>query len=159
MKMLTLIASMLLISVTSMSQENHVRGILGFSSGEVNIGLDYESRKGNLGLGGYLYLSGDDVNTAKNEILAIGAMGAIHLVDSSPFDVYIAPGFGIAMIEEPGAGGDDETTFGPIMKVGVEYAINEKAYIGLQHLFIYNWMSDEVDDSYSFLNLAATFLF
>jgi hypothetical protein len=159
MKLLTWITAIMLVSATAIAQENHARAILGFSSGELNIGADYESRKGNIGIGGYFLFSGDDEDTAKNEVLALGAMAAIHLVDNSAVDVYIAPGFGIAMIEEPGAGGDDETTFGPIMKVGAEYAINEKAYLGLQHMFVYNWMSDEVADSASFLNVAATFLF
>jgi hypothetical protein len=159
MKLLTLIAAAMLVSTTAMAQANHVRGILGFSSGEMNIGADYESRKGNVGVGGYFLFSGDDEDTGKNEIMALGAMAAVHLIDNSPVDIYIAPGFGIAMIEEPGPGGDDETTFGPIMKVGVEYAINEKAYLGLQHMFVYNWMSDDVSDSASFLNVAATFLF
>ncbi len=156
-----LIATVLLFTTAAMSAEdgNHVRGILGFSSGEINIGADYENRNDNLGYGGYFLFSGDDEDTGKNSIFAIGAMAAVHFLNTSKVDVYVAPGFGVAKVEEPGAGGDDETTFGPIMKVGVEYAINDKATVGLQHLFIYNWMSDEVADSASFLNAAVTFVF
>lgn len=161
MKNVFIVISMLLAAsfAHSAEQGNHARGIVGFSSGELNVGLDYENRNNGIGYGGYFFFSGDNEDNNKVEVLALGAMASVSLLHNDRVHVYVAPGFGIAMIEEPAPGGDDETTFGPSIKTGVEFPINNKASLGLQHFFVYNWMADEVAESFSFLNAAVTFQF
>jgi hypothetical protein len=155
---LKIIIATLLISGTAFAKEgNFARGIIGFSQGALNIGADYEKLNDNTGVGGYILFSGDEEDAGKSEVLTIGAMVTAHVYSTEKLDFYVAPGFGFAQIEP--VLGDDESTFGPSIKAGVEYTINNKVSAGIQHFFFYNWMSDEVQDHVSFLNAAVTFIF
>lgn len=144
-----------------MRGNSSVRGILGFSSGSINIGADYEMKRTNLfGLGGYFFLgTGDDGTGAKvqvPDVLAVGAFAPIHILNDYQLDVYIAPGFGFAKIEVKPT---DKTTFGPTVKIGAEFAVAPTVKVGLQYFVITNWLSDELSSQYSYTNASATFSF
>lgn len=142
------------------AQAHVLRPQLGFTRGQVAIGVDYENRQGALGLGGYLYLQDDDSGKSIPGVLAIGALASVHIYENNNIGVYIAPGFGIAKIDFTTAGSsDDDTTVGPILKTGIDYNITGTFAMGVQHFFIYNWMSDDAPGSLSGLNLTGTFLF
>jgi len=144
-----------------MRGDSSIRGILGFSSGSVNIGADYEMKRTNLcGLGGYFFLGTGDDGTGGNvqvpDVLALGVFAPIHLLNDSNIDVYIAPGFGFAKIEVKPV---DKTTFGPTVKIGAEYAVAPTVKVGLQYFVITNWLSDELSSQLSYTNASATFSF
>lgn len=164
---LTALAAFALVTAGSLSanaqmrSNSSIRGILGFSSGSVNIGADYEMKKTNLfGLGGYFFLgTGDDGGGSSvqvADVLALGAFAPIHIVNDYQLDVYIAPGFGFAKIEVKPA---DETTFGPTVKIGAEFAVAPTVKVGLQHFIITNWLSDELGSEITYTNASATFSF
>lgn len=149
------------LSSAAQAQDKSLRGILGFSSGAVNLGADFEMKQTNtLGYGGYFFFGSDEDNNAaatRPEVLALGGLASIHLLNDNNVDVYVAPGFGLAKIEYPA--GDDEMTFGPTVKLGAEFKVAPTVKVGLQHFIITNWLSDEVGSEISYTNAAATFAF
>ncbi len=141
--------------------EKTVRALLGFKGGAIHLGADYEVRQGGvLGMGGYFFLQTDDDGpNPVHEVLALGAFAPVHLLTDSRVDAYVAPGFGFAMIDHPSPAGDDETTFGPSFKVGVDFRASGNMKVGVQHFILTNWLSDETMDQVSFTSASFTFAF
>ncbi len=143
-------------SLTANAQSS-LRGLLGFSGGVVNIGADYEAKQDNtFGFGGYFFLQTDEENSV-SEVMAIGAFAPVHLLNHSKVDLYIAPGFGILMIDEGNPNGDDATTVGPSLKIGVDCRISRNLKAGIQYMNYYNWLSDKVASGTSHTSVAFTF--
>lgn len=144
-------------TINTQAQDKSIRALLGFTEGAIHLGADFEMKKTNLyGLGGYLFMQTDDEDAAVSQVMALGANMPIHMLTDSNIDVYVAPGFGLAMVE---LGTVDETTFGPSLKIGAEYKVSPTAKVGVQYSKYFNWMSDEADASYEYSSAAATFAF
>lgn len=170
MKMLSVLTLTLLVSTSAYAQRGGVRSnndfstptgqntataYLGFGSGAVNVGGDFEAiMSSDAGVGGYfMFLSEaeNDFNaTVRPEVIAFGANAKVHYRPSS-WDLYAAPGFGIAMVE---ANNDDETTFGPSMRIGVLYAFSPGFSVGLEHVTLFNWFSDKAGSDIETANAA-----
>jgi hypothetical protein len=141
---------LLIASQTSFASESYLQGALGFESGAVNIGFDYESRKSgsNAGYGGYFMFSSEK-DGASAQVLSFGAMSKIHFFETEQFDFSLAPGFGISMVE---IGNADETVFGPILKLGLLYKFSDKVAFGGEMFKAYNWLSDEFAGTLDYFN-------
>lgn len=151
------------ISANAMSGDSSLRALLGFTSGSVNMGMDFEMKQSNLyGIGGYLFMADDQEGTNKvttYKVMALGAFAPIHLLNDAMIDVYVAPGFGIVSIEHPSNTNQDDTSVGPTLKIGAEYKVAQSVKLGLQYFIVQNWLSDEVPDQAGYMSAAATFLF
>lgn len=143
--------------------DKSLRALLGFTSGAIHLGADFEVRQSSLmGMGGYFFFQTDEYDPGSvtvYEVLALGAFAPVHLLNDSKVDAYIAPGFGIAMVDNPAPNGDDETTFGPTVKIGVDLKMSPTMKFGLQHFIVTNWLSDDAAGEISFTSAAATFAF
>jgi hypothetical protein len=128
---------------TESSMNNNVGVTLAFPN-SIAIGVDYEHKMENaLGVGGYFkFIGKQDSGTTHPGIMAIGVQGAAHY-DSGPFDLYIAPGFGIIVIDAVGSG-QDKTTVGPRLATGVLYQITPMIAAGFEHSFYYAWFDKDV---------------
>ena len=147
---------------SAQAQDKSVRALLGFRQGALHIGADFEAKQTSLyGFGGYFFMQTeqDGANEAAvAEVMAIGGNVPLHLLNDSNLDLYVAPGFGIAMVEQ---GTADETTFGPSLKMGAEYKVSPTVKVGAQYSKYFNWMSDEpgIDANVEYASAAVTFGF
>lgn len=138
------------------SGRNAATGYLGFGSGAVNVGGDFEAISGSdSGVGGYfMFLSEaeENNNTVRQEVITFGASAKVHYRPGS-WDLYAAPGFGIAMVE---ANSEDETVLGPSMRLGVLYSLSPTLAVGMEHATLFNWFSKEpiVAGELEFMNAA-----
>jgi len=149
---LTLVFSMMAFSAQAQDSNSYVQGVMGFESGGVNIGFDYESRAvgSTAGYGGY-FLFSSEKDGASAQVMSFGAMSKIHLLDDSKFDISVAPGFGISMIE---MGPNDETILGPVVKFGLLYKFSDQMAFGGEMFKAYNWLSDDFGGTLDYFNLA-----
>lgn len=174
MKKLSLVILSLLVSGSAYAQRGNVRssndfsssmngtsvtGYLGFGQGALNIGGDFEAvMSSDAGIGGYFMLLTDAENngaTIRPQVIAFGAQAKVHYRPGS-WDFYGTPGFGIAMVDD---NNDDETTFGPSMRIGVMYALTPALSVGLEHATFFNWFSDELAENLETSNAAFRFTF
>jgi hypothetical protein len=158
MKKLTMLAAALMLTGfahSAFAADNLIRPILGFKSDAVNFGVDYEKRMNHdMGWGAYFFYGSEHKdNTATNQDIAFGVMAPIHILDNGSLDTYIAPGFGLAMIKGL-AGADDETTFGPSLKVGAEWKFSPTLKGGVQYFQVYNWFTDKAASEYDYASLS-----
>lgn len=144
-------------TINAQAQDKSLRALLGFDRGAIHLGADFEMKQSNLhGFGGYFFFQTDDEDAGVPSVMALGANLPVHLLNDSRLDAYVAPGFGIAMVE---LGEQDETTFGPSVKIGVDYKVAPTTKVGVQFARYYNWMSDEAGSSADFASAAVTFGF
>ena len=160
MKKLSVLVLTLLVSASAYAQRGGVRssndfsssmsgtsvtGYLGFGQGALNIGGDFESAmSSDAGIGGYFMLLTDAERsnaTIRSQVIAFGAQAKVHYRPGA-WDFYGTPGFGIAMIDD---NNNDETTFGPSMRIGVLYALTPALSVGLEHATFFNWFSKDVN--------------
>jgi len=152
MKKIILTTVLLLVSYNLQAGESYVQGNFGFEASTFNFGLDYEMRKSqNYGYGAYFMFSSEEEDAFKPQLVSIGALAKIHLLDTQKLDVAVAPGFGISMYE---LSGQDETAIGPVMKFSMLYKMNAQMAVGVEMFKSYNWLNDEFGLSSDFLNLA-----
>ena len=85
-------------------------------------------------MGAYFLHSSENKNAGKHQVISFGGMLPVHMVDTYDLDLYLAPGFGIHMIKglNNGASGEDQTTFGPMWKIGFLYKVSSNVRIGLE---------------------------
>ena len=165
MKRILMIASILLGSVSFAQRrgENEVNVNLGFEAGAVNIGAEYGHYLADThSVGGYLFVQTEkkkDGTVLVHQTTAFGADLKVHVGPKSPVDVYLAPGFGLAMISKATADGDDKTVFGPSMRIGAQYAFTPTVKLGLERFLIVNWFDDEAPAMGEFTTLALGFSF
>lgn len=147
-------------TISAQAQDSSLRALLGFTSGAMHFGADYEAKQSSLhGLGGYFFYQTEEDEAGKTavaQVIALGANLPVHLLNDSKLDAYIAPGFGIMMVEQ---GNDDETAFGPSLKIGMDYKVAPTTKVGVQYSTYYNWLSDELIGSVDYASAAVTFLF
>lgn len=112
----------------------------GMSVGQPVFSLDYEYRLSNhFGVGAYGSYSAKK-GTTRPGVGALGADFKAHVALHS-VDIYVRPGVGVAYFDY----GTEETAFfAPIFAAGAVIRVSDQFAIGLEHLQIFNWTSDEV---------------
>lgn len=148
-----------LMGLSATAHADTMQGIFGFNSGAVNFGAAYEHELDRgLGVGGYFYFASDEKDLTIPEVVSFGANTKLHLrALSDKVDVYVAPGFGIHMVDFKEASNVDETVFGPTMAIGALFQVTKKVAVGLENLRIYNWFSDEVGGPLNYMNATLVF--
>lgn len=133
---------------------------LGFNRGALAIGGSYESGAGDANWGGYLYHQTekkDSGTVVVTQVTTFGAMLNMHVFKKTNVDVYVAPGFGLIMAED--AAGDSKTAFGPSMKIGAQYALNNKMRLGIERFLVTNWFDTDLSGSAEFTSAVMSFDF
>lgn len=152
-----LIAILFLLFPFASQADSNLQLLGGFSSGAIGFGADYEIKKSEtFGFGGYFFYSaeGDDLGPLAPQVIAAGALARLHLLDTPKYNVSTATGFGVIMSEFEIAGQDqDDTTFGPMLKLGMLYKLSPKLAVGGEMFTIYNWLSDENFGSLEYFNV------
>ncbi len=164
-KLLTLLSAMIAvvsISFGAQAGEKSFTGLIGFSQSALGFGANFENRHSqNFGVGAYFLHSSENKNAGKHQVISFGGMLPVHMVDTYDLDLYLAPGFGIHMIKglNNGASGEDQTTFGPMWKIGFLYKVSSNVRIGLEQSQIVNWFSEKSYSQFTYTNFAANFIF
>lgn len=129
---------------------------LGFGSGAVNIGGEYEAvQSANHGFGGYfMFLT--EKEDVRNQVITFGGFVKMHFMATDALEFYASPGFGIGMVD---VGDDTETTIGPSFRLGAMYRFTDLISVGWEHSFFYNWFNKKVADVGQFGNVAVRFSF
>lgn len=128
------------IGAHAYSQHN-IQPHFGLRTGQIAIGADYEYKiQENAGFGGYFIYSSDDDKDNIPGIMAIGGNFKLH-VDLTDVEIYAAPGFGFAKIE---MGSDDESFFGPSLKIGGLVNVAPNIGIGLEYTTLFNWSNSDL---------------
>jgi hypothetical protein len=151
MKKLMMLAAALMLTgfaPSAFAADNMIRPMLGFNASAVNFGVDYEKHVNHdMSWGGYFFYGSEHKdNVASNQMVAFGANLPISLLDNGQLDIYLAPGFGFAMVKGLN-GADDATTLGPSAKLGAEWKFSPTLRGGVQYMEIYNWFTDKAASS------------
>ncbi len=163
MKNILITAAILLTATLSQaayysSSKSTVTGIIGFASGAVNFGANYEHHIDAMGVGGYFNYNSEEKTSGRNQIVSFGALAPLHLLDDSKYDVTVAPGFGISMVKGL-PGNDDQTVFGPLWKISTFFKMTSTIKIGLEHTELVNWFSNKVAADIRYTSFAVGFAF
>lgn len=160
---LALTALTSLHSANALAGEKSVTGLLGFSQSALNIGANFENKiEQNLGVGGYfIHSSEKKENAGKQQVMSFGATATGHFIDNSTLNAYLAPGFGVMMVKglSGSISGDDQTTFGPIWKIGFLFKATANIRAGIERTELVNWFSDKAYPNAVFTNAAINFSF
>lgn len=143
---------------TTRSGDAEVNVNAGFTGGAINLGGTYEKDSGNVGWGGYFDLQTEKEKAGVNQVMSFGGMMKVHVVQQNNVDAYIAPGFGIAMIQGLG-NADDKTVVGPSMKIGAQYFVSPTVKVGVERLMLNNWFDDEAPASVEYTTAVVGFSF
>lgn len=156
-----LFSFILLGSLHAQAQTSAFRGGIGMTRSAINLTAEYESRQSNIrSMGGYFFYQTEKTSAAVGQVMAIGGYMPLHLLAKNVVDLYIAPGFGLAMEKTTVAGSSSsETGIGPSLKIGVEYRTSDTVSFGLQYANYYNWLSEKASSGSSYSTAAMTFLF
>jgi hypothetical protein len=163
MKKLVLIIGLLASTYTFAQGPNEVTINAGFASGAMALGGSYEHMvMDDIGAGGYALIQTKKEDAGVYQVTALGGDMKFHVSPKANFDVYVAPGFGIAMISdyiERDGTKDDKTVVGPSMKIGAQYNIGGKVKVGLERLMITNWFDDKVVPTFEYNTVTVGFDF
>ncbi len=164
MKKIILVASMIFASMSfaQRGSGNELNLNLGFTAGAANLGAAYEMNKSDvLSWGGYFFMQSEKDDANVYQTMAFGALMKAHLVQRGDVDAYIAPGFGITMINDypTGRNEDDKTVFGPSMRIGAQYNLNSTTKLGIERILFTNWFDDEAPSSVEYTSAVLGFEF
>ena len=134
----------------------------GFTSEATNFALSHERREGALGVDVLLMQTGDNGENAvgqADEKTMLGASLIHHLQDNSRADVYLGTGIAATYQEDINSTDQDETTYGPLFRIGSSYYLNNEWSVGLEYMAALNWTSDKLpsESTYGFLTLGYTY--
>lgn len=134
----------------------------GFSSETTNFGLSHERRQGSLGWDALAIHSSDNGETglAKKDAQTLFGTSLIHhLEDNSNADVYLGTGIAAIMHYDINNTDEDETSFGPLFRIGSSYYFNNDWSLGLEYLAAMNWSNNELaaETTFGFLTLGYTY--
>jgi len=121
-----------------------VYGAVGFTAGGVALGADYEYNSSrSFGIGGYVRMyQKDDENPGQSSgLTTFGGFIRPHFTKKD-WDLYVSPGLGIMSIDAVGTG-DDSTTLGASLAIGLLYDINGKASIGAESMSHHVWFEED----------------
>jgi hypothetical protein len=143
---------------SSVAAITSLQGGLGLLNGipNINIDVDFQQKRSH-SFGGFLIFSPEQDDRAPNVSRGqFWSLGADMKVFFGPrnWKMYVAPGVGIIAYDTVG-GGDSETSFGTLMKVGSLYRLAPNMYLGLEQMFLQTWLSPKGFGGYYLLtNLA-----
>ena len=97
------------------------------------------------------------------QVIALGALYKINVIDTAKAVFYAAPGVGLAMVKvasQTTAGKtDDKTVLGPSLKLGAQMKLTPAFSLGVERGLVTNWFDEDANPSYEATTLAMTFLF
>ena len=133
---------------------NQITGSLGLTAGAINLGVTYIKPMADFGFGGYFFFqTSKDKNNVPvvNQVMALGGLINVNVVDNRSVRAYVAPGFGIAMLKDSynltSGKKSDETLIGPSFKIGAQLKTSGNFMIGLERQQFTNWLNDNVGGS------------
>ncbi len=130
---------------------------LGFSSGAPSAGFEYEKRKSDVrSVGGYIFIQTEKEEPGIQQSLMLGVFAPLHLLPKNLFDFYVAPGFGLGMIE---ANKKNEMIIGPSLKIGIEQRIDKASSVGFQFSSYYNFFNSKLGNQADYAVLSYSFQF
>lgn len=124
--------------------DHNVYASLGFSPGGVAFGLEYEYPfHRTYGIGGFLHMQQKDDDKLAQGVTSFGAFIRPHFVRRA-WDLYLAPGFGVAMIDGfPAPLQGDETGIGPTLDLGLMYQITDNIAVGAELFQHHVWFGSD----------------
>jgi len=134
--------------------ENNLKIALGLDRGAVNLGAEYEARKGNSGYSGYVLLATEKLPVQKPQIMIFGAGMPIYVFDNRAAVVSITPGFGVNMIRFFNT---NETTFGAQLRLSGSYRLSHNLRVGLEHMILTNWVNERAPGDFTLTQMLFTF--
>ena len=166
MKKIILITSMLVASMSfaQRSSGNELNLNLGFTAGAANLGAAYEMNKNEfLSWGGYFFMQSEKDDAGVYQTMALGALMKVHLIQKNDVNAYIAPGFGLTIINDfvdaTTGKKDDKTVFGPSMRIGAQYHLNSTTKLGIERILFTNWFDDEAPAAVEYTSAVLGFEF
>lgn len=119
---------------------------LGMPQGAMNIGATFLAADDNAtGWGGYAHIQSEKESNnvvIVDKYTTFGALYQIAVLNNNTHLVYVSPGFGVLQAED--GAGDNQTAFGPSMKIGAAWKINDQMSLGLEHAEFVNWSTDKL---------------
>ena len=147
----------------SNSGQNEITANLGFTSGALNLGATYAQMNGSTGFGGYFQIQTEKTSASVNQVIALGALYKINVIDTAKAVFYAAPGVGLVMVKVPSkttvGKTDDKTVLGPSLKLGAQMKLTSTFSLGIERGLVTNWFDEDAPPSLEATTLAMTFLF
>ncbi len=141
--------------------QNDLTVTAGFTRGALNLGATYAMMQGSTGLGGYFQLQ-TEKSKVVDQVIALGALYKINVIDTAKAVFYAAPGVGLAIVKvssKTGTGTDDKTVFGPSLKLGAQLKMTPTFALGVERMIATNWFDEDAAAAYELTSLAMTFVF
>ena len=135
---------------------------LGANNTSLDFGLSHERRKGNVGIDAMaIYSTGND-NAGTMQVdsqTLLGSSVIYHLEDNSNADVFFGTGLAAILHDDVKGTTENDTTFGPMFKVGSSYYLNNDWSVGLEYIVALNWTDDSLasQNNFGLLSLGYTY--
>lgn len=114
-----------------------------FTKGGFGLGADYEyAYHSTYGIGGYTRFYQKDEDEGANGLFSFGAFVRPHFHRRS-WNLYVAPGFGVTMVDPAAKNADSETVFGPAIMYGLLFKFSKQMAFGVENMKIYSWFGDD----------------
>lgn len=130
-------------------------GMFAMNSGTLNLGAEYEVLDSDsTGTCGYILFSGRDSSSVKNtQFVSVGASIKAHYL-KGPWNMSVAPGVGVSQVDVASASGTSQkTVFGPSVRWGALYDMNNGFSVGLENFTATNWFEKETASAFNFTNV------
>jgi len=148
---------------SSTSDQNELTANAGFTQGAINLGATFAQMQGSTGFGGYFHIQ-TEKDAVVSQVIALGALYKINVIDTNKAVFYAAPGFGLAMVKGlsytilgTSVKGDDKTVFGPSLKLGAQMKISPTFALGIERGITTNWFEKDANASFEVTTIAMTF--
>lgn len=154
---------------SSSLNQNELVAHVGFTQSAINLGATYAQMQGSTGFGGYFHLQTEKEGVV-SQVISLGALYKINIIDTNKAVFYAAPGFGLAMVKGTSSTvviggipftskGDDKTVFGPSLKLGAQMKLTPTFALGIERGITTNWFEKEASASFEVTTVAMTFNF
>lgn len=135
---------------------------LGANNTSVDFGLSHERRKGNIGLDFMAFYSAgnDSANSVQSDSQTLVSSSFMyHVEDLSNADVFLGTGLAATFHDDVRGTGENDTTFGPMFKIGSSYYLNSDWSVGLEYIIAQNWTDDSLSsqNTYGLFSLGYTY--
>lgn len=134
----------------------------GANNTSFDIGLSHERRKGSIGVDALAFYSSENDTAGAGQHdsqTLLGSSLLYHLHDDSSADVFLGTGLAVVMHDDVNGTTENDTTFGPLFRIGSSYYLNRDWSVGLEYLVAMNWTDDSLtsQSNYGFLSLGYTY--
>lgn len=140
----------LLIAPQSFAQDygltkHAIYGAVGFTRGGVALGADYEyTGNSDYGVGGLVRMYQKKDNPSgildADGLMVLGGFVRPHFTKKS-WDLYVSPGLGL--ISYDSVNGEDTTTLGAFLGLGLMYELTSSASIGVENMQTHVWFNED----------------